>query len=337
MNRIYKPLATAILAMLATAVIAAPSASAEGFVFGSETDVTTLKGGQEGEDVFTTTAGSVKCKSITYSGKASESRVVTVELEPSYSSCTSSSATVTVDVNGCKYRLKAKTESGPPYEGTMDIVCPTGKEITVTASLFGTNICTVHIPAQTGLGSITYANSGSGSTQDITASLNITKMKYSHTAGSGFGACTTGSAENATYEGTALIEGEGEGEVEGEKGEAGLGINLATAGTHMEIEPDPKMDFTKDAVGTKKIFKIMNYHVISWNIERINIVENQEKTEESKFAIIRNTCPAVILTLGSCELEVEMKVKSSFRWLHFKYGGDWWWSAEHIVKRDIAS
>lgn len=59
----------------------------------------------------------------------------------------------TVSMNGCEYRFNATSGSADAFGGTMDIVCPTGKKITVV----GGN-CEVQIGAQTGLTGISYAN-----------------------------------------------------------------------------------------------------------------------------------------------------------------------------------
>lgn len=182
------------------------------FKLQAESAPVTLTGTQDAEeDVLVTTAGTLKCAEATYSGSASEKEVTEVEVTPVYSGCTVAGVSATVDVNGCKYRFKVTKLESTKREGSVDIVCPEAKEITATVTLFGTIKCTVHVPSQNELRTITYTNIGSGATREVTVDVNLAGIKYTHTAGTGFGACTTGSATNGTYETAATITGESGG------------------------------------------------------------------------------------------------------------------------------
>jgi hypothetical protein len=163
-----------------------------------------LTGSQSGSDILTTTAGNVTCKSIKYSGTVASSPITEMSLTPTYSECTAFGFPATIDVNGCSYLLKVAPES----TGTVDIVCPAGQELTVTASPSGTTKCTLHVPGGQSLATATFHNLGSGSTAEIEVTTNLSAIKYSHTQGSGIGSCPSGSATNGTYKGKTLITGE---------------------------------------------------------------------------------------------------------------------------------
>lgn len=165
-----------------------------------------LTGSQpSGNTTFTTTAGSVKCTGATYLGSSPGGEVSEFELVPTYSGCTAFGVfSTTIDVNGCTYRFKVTKGT----EGTVDLVCPAGKELTATVSSAGTVKCTINVPSQNGLGSVKYTNVGSGATREVTMHLAVTGVHYSHVAGTGLGKCTSGSAVNGTLEATATVTAE---------------------------------------------------------------------------------------------------------------------------------
>lgn len=162
-----------------------------------------LTASQVGTDVLTTTAGTVKCSSIKYTGTVASTPISELSLTPAFSECTGFGFPATIDANGCSYLLKVGAES----TGTLAVVCPEGKELTVTAISAGTTKCTLHVPSQS-LGTATFHNLGSGSTAEIEVTANLTGVKYSHTKGSGVGACAEGSSTTGTWTGKTLITGE---------------------------------------------------------------------------------------------------------------------------------
>jgi hypothetical protein len=190
------------LLVVMLAATAASSASAANFY--SEGEPTTITGSRTKASTLTTTAGTVTCESESYTATMASSQQETLTVTPSYSGCTGFGFSATIALNGCDYVFNAA--------GTVDIVCPEGKEITVTATSSETTKCIVHIPAQTGLGSVKYKNEGSGSTRDILVTAEVTGIKYTHTAGTGAGACSTGSASNGSLEASVALTGETEGE-----------------------------------------------------------------------------------------------------------------------------
>jgi hypothetical protein len=212
MIRKLKVLPLALLAAMGT--VAVSVASADTFTSAGGVAVT-LTGKETGTgDVITTTAGTAKCREVTYTG-TSASGVTTVTLVPNYpikttggeQNCTGFGFPAEINMNGCSYLFHIAAAT----TGTMDIVCPEGKEITITAATAGIIKCIVHVPAETGLGPITYKNTGSGATREIEIEANVTGLVYRHTAGSGLGACTTGQSTAGSYVGKAIVTGETDG------------------------------------------------------------------------------------------------------------------------------
>jgi hypothetical protein len=205
--------------------------------FNAEGSPTTLTGTQIGTDVLTLNGGTVECEEITAKGTQTGLVATSVKLAPTYTSCSALSgfASATVDMNGCEYQLNQPSGSGPTtFEGTFTIVCPAEKEITVTASSFGTSKCTIHIPPQGPLTGVVYHNEGSGATRDLTATIDLSGIKYNETAGTGFGACSGGEASNGTYE--------GEWTITGDVGEIHRGIWIAS--------PPPSAEFHSEGSST---------------------------------------------------------------------------------------
>jgi hypothetical protein len=187
--------------------VVAGMASAD--VITSETAPATLTGAQEGSDVFKFQFAEFKCNTTKFSGTLSAGSSSSVSLTPTYSGCTMFGITVNVSMNGCSYLVKVNSAVGSTL-ATVDIVCPAGKEITVTWPAVGPSKCIVHVPAQAALTSASAANFGAGSTKEITLSLNITNIKYSQTAGTGeFGICETKhSTTGGAYISSGLFTGE---------------------------------------------------------------------------------------------------------------------------------
>lgn len=74
-----------------------------------------------------------------------------------------------VKMNGCNYRLHVGTIVGvEESEGTLDVVCPEGKEIEITGSL-----CLVTIPAQENLGPVFFRTISPGGSVHVTIEIRI--------------------------------------------------------------------------------------------------------------------------------------------------------------------
>lgn len=205
MTRYVKNLGPALVVALAMIAIAASVASAQ-TQFHSSASPNTLTGTQGATaDKFTTTAGSAECKKKTLNGEVISPTTTTVEVTSTYSECTLLSLPAVIATNGCKFLFHIDPNNLNVTTGTMDILCPAGKEITATASVASTAKCIVHIPPQTGLGTVTFSNSK----PKVHIAVNISgSIKYSHTEGSGIGKCASGSGTTGAYTGTGLVSGD---------------------------------------------------------------------------------------------------------------------------------
>lgn len=214
MIRNLKALGLALVAVFALSAMAASAASAAD-LFHAEGKNNKFTGKQDGttNDVFTTTAGTVECNNATYEGSQAEETASEAEVTAAYSECTAFGgfAGATVHMNTCRYLF---TINATGTGGTAHIKCTTpGDSITVTATSLGTTKCVVHVPEQT-IGGITYTNIGSGATREITVDVSTTGMTYTHTSGTGFGACTgagTTVQHDGKYSGKDVITGETSG------------------------------------------------------------------------------------------------------------------------------
>lgn len=208
-----KLLGLALIAVLAMSVATASMASADTSM--TESAPAKLTGSQQGSANFTTTFGNTVCKEAKYTGTTTTG-VTTFTVTPSYpektvigeQNCTTAGLPSLIHTNGCTYLFHIGAVTG----GTMDIVCSAGKEITVTAGYNITIKCTVHVPAQTGLSNVEYRNTGFGATRELIVEMGITNLKYSHTKGSGIGACTAGSGTTGSAVGNVLITAEKDNE-----------------------------------------------------------------------------------------------------------------------------
>lgn len=190
----------AVLAMAASVGASVASASQ----FRAEEYPVTFTGQQGTEAaqlVLKTHAGKVKCNTATLSGGA-VGAASTLSLTPSYSSCVLAGVAVKVNANGCRYVLHSTNESAP-YTGTFDVSCAKGgEEIEISDST-----CLITVPAQSGLGSMEFSNSGKGRSRQIAASFNVSGIKHVVHSGCPNGG---GTFETGTQTGTGTISGASE-------------------------------------------------------------------------------------------------------------------------------
>jgi hypothetical protein len=220
MMRNLKILGLALVAVFAMSSVAASMAAADQFT--AEAYPTVLTGKTDpgaAADLFTTTTGNVNCKSSTYTGTVSAA-TTTVSMLPSYAECTAFGFPAVIDVNGCTYLFHVM--GGSSTEGDVDLECTGGNQVTVTAIGAGTTKCTVHVGSQADItGTVKYINTGSGTTREVTLEVDIGGIDYSHTKGTGLGACTAGSATNGSLVAKGIVTGENEA------GTAHLGVFMS--------------------------------------------------------------------------------------------------------------
>lgn len=148
MTRNLKTLGVALVAVFAIGAVVASAASAQGKL--TSTGNVTLTGTETGENANRLTAFNafVECPGSTYTGhklaetphKFITSGSTTATLTPKYKeaedNCRGSlNTSATIDMNGCDYVIHLGATTGGvngTYGITFDVVCPAGKQITVT-------------------------------------------------------------------------------------------------------------------------------------------------------------------------------------------------------------
>jgi hypothetical protein len=200
MSRNLKVLGLALVAVFAMSAVASASAGAATFHSEIASPAKTFFNGEQvTENVFTVNGRTVKCTKAVFSGEE-VAPSETLSVTPEYSGCTAFGLASTVAMNGCKYKFHNVTGTGP-FTSPVDIVCPEGAHITITAA----STCTVTVAGQTGLSSVSYTNKGTGTGRDVEVGANISGIA-SNVSGSVL-VCGTNGPESATYTGTVLEKG----------------------------------------------------------------------------------------------------------------------------------
>jgi len=164
MTSTIKKLTAAFGAALISGAILASGAAAEEFHF--STVPTTVTGSQTTTLVFTTSGGTVSCKSVSLSGEVAAKTSTELAVTISTKECTAFGfANVTINWNGCSFKWTAN--------GGAHIICPAGKPIEVTAPL-----CTYQIGGQSLPGGATFTTSGSPPNRHIIEHWNFSGLKY---------------------------------------------------------------------------------------------------------------------------------------------------------------
>jgi hypothetical protein len=217
--RSLRVVAVALAALIVGGAILASASSADELTAESYPVLLTGRNSPSSLDTYITTAGTVACKSVSYVGTITGA-TTTVSITPSYSNCTFFGFPAVVDVNECKLT----TNIGAGTTGDGDLSCPAGKSLTVTAITAGTTKCTLHMSSQSDMtGTVTLSNTGSGTTRELHVRAQLSGVDYTHTKGTGLGACAAGSGTNGSLEVTALVTGE----ADKEGGPAHIGLFLS--------------------------------------------------------------------------------------------------------------
>jgi hypothetical protein len=178
MNRNLKLLGVSVATTLAMCMAMGGIASAD--VLTAEQTPVSLTG-SGGKDFFVFDFAEIICTSNKYSGTLADQTSEKVTITPAYSGCGYLGSGVTVQLNGCDYLFSINSTIGVTT-GSTEIICPTGKEITMIWPSVGTPRCILHIPPQNIVSGISLTNMGSGSTRELTIDL-APPIKYSQTKG----------------------------------------------------------------------------------------------------------------------------------------------------------
>jgi hypothetical protein len=145
------------------------------------------------ETLFGNANGNVSCSSAALSGNLSAaSKDLALNQSGSWN-CSSSGwieANVTVSMNSCGYVVHAEN-IGPPYTASLEIDCTTAGDSIKLAYPF----CTVTIPEQTFAAGVALSNTGSGSSRQVDAQVNVSSATYTE-KGFACKAGTTGATNN---------------------------------------------------------------------------------------------------------------------------------------------
>lgn len=160
----------------------------------------TAKQSAEAPVVLSTEGGNLGCAEVGATGRM-QAATSSLKMTPSFSGCKFDSFenTVTVALNGCQYVYHPGDSGGPST--TMDVACPEGKAIEVSA---GT--CGFSIPTQTGLKTIRATNIAATNPDTVSLEFEVSGLTYNKTK-DGFG-CKfngTGTLSNASLSGTQTL------------------------------------------------------------------------------------------------------------------------------------
>lgn len=204
MIRKFKGMGLALFALLAMSAFAS-TASAQ---FESEAEHTILSVGSSGMQKFAPSAGgaTVECETINIDNATISSpskTTTTVTVEPTYNNCLPflGIAATSVHTNGCDYVFHLADNA---TSGSVDVECPTATGIQITVG----SICTYEIDSQTGLNTVNYSNTGSGTTREVNLNPNVGGITSQRTTNHFF--CPA-AGNTGTYSGTSTVTGRSAG------------------------------------------------------------------------------------------------------------------------------
>jgi hypothetical protein len=199
MNGKLRRFGLALLAIFAFGAVVASGASAAENVYTFESG--TVEGSQLEVSEFETSVGTVKCQKATFSATVEGEEASELTVTPAYSECKVGELSAPIDMNGCKYKFSAPTDTGqaPPADLHAEVhIVNCTKAIEVTAPG-----CTVKIAEQTP--TTPTADLSNISSEPMKAKVSPTIKGFSYTY-SGF-TCGTGSASNGAYHGAVETQG----------------------------------------------------------------------------------------------------------------------------------
>jgi len=164
----HKIFGIALATTIAAIMVAASSASAFTFKLEAPEYPVEVTGSKVEAPVLTGENGfSVKCNAATLTGELTAA-ATELEVTPSYGECTAAGTAATVSFEGCKYKLDVNGRD-------MDIVCPAGKAIKVSAVT-----CEATIGAQSNRAMVEYPNAEE-EPSSVTAKTSVKELKYTKT------------------------------------------------------------------------------------------------------------------------------------------------------------
>jgi tellurite resistance-related uncharacterized protein len=210
MIRNVEKLVVALLAVFVVGAVVAPAASAVLFRTNNPGE-TVLFGGQENnKGAFGTEYAEIKCAEGSYNGTTVGEELATFQLTPSYTGCKFPAGTATVKMNGCTYVFAAgEFDEKSNFEGWINIVCPAGQKMAIETTVLGVKTCTITIPPQNELKTVTYTNRADSELNFfLEAEVKITGATYSQDPGTGGVKCPgKENLKNGTFASTITLHG----------------------------------------------------------------------------------------------------------------------------------
>jgi len=202
MLRNLKTLGLTVVAAMALGSVATSTASAAP-QFHFESEHTIITGTQTEAVALAFDTGQLKCGVVNFAGTSQVLTTTTITLNPTFDNCKlihgAEETAATVTLNGCSFlfHLGANTEH---LTGTMGIECP-DFPIEIHAPE-----CTITVPQQGNLGTVTFTNEGAETTRSVVLDLGLGGLDYvEHGAGC---ASETETTNNGTLTGKITITGE---------------------------------------------------------------------------------------------------------------------------------
>ncbi|HET9867418.1 MAG TPA: hypothetical protein VFQ06_09025, partial [Nitrospira sp.] len=214
----FKLFAFALLALCAFATQAQGAPQFTGFV--NEAPAPThlgaaLKGEQTSTIVYTPGVGSmeVNCSSFEMAGRAETGTDQSISIRPEPKGCSSPFRPSTdVRMNGCEYRFNVTSKGGADkYQGTMDIVCPEGRQVELLDTEVGeggsATRCRQAIPPQEGLGLVYLEDQTEAAPDHVEVELEVSGIKNSTSGGESLCGVKDGEHANGTLSGAFTLKG----------------------------------------------------------------------------------------------------------------------------------
>lgn len=213
-----RAIALTLTVSFAFGAVAASAASAGSFK--ADSYPARITGAQTTQVLFNGVVGTWKCNGLNMQGELSKESS-SLNLTPLYTECSWAGVAATINMEGCTYEYTAgNTVEGSEnkIQATMDVKCPAGKEMKLTLA----NNCTIRIPEQNGLNSVTLENTLALEPMAVDLQLNVTGMTYKVEHGT---FCPNSPADGTYNNGS--LKGEEKLSAESPESEKALGFTIA--------------------------------------------------------------------------------------------------------------
>jgi hypothetical protein len=200
MMRNLKILGLGLTALMISAVWAS---GAWAHVFESEKEKTVITGSAHTKNHEVSYGGTtIVCSNVEMKGTAEGKEVSALTIRPSYKGCTFGGSAMEVKMNHCDFVFTGATVGS---HAPVHLNCPAGVSVeNVIPSLAN---CTMTMASQTTKEGVTYVNTGTGATRDITLSITAQFEVVRDNPGSNFFCGLHPASGTASYTANAIVKG----------------------------------------------------------------------------------------------------------------------------------